>query len=63
MWHGNPQKYNPMDINPVSNKLFGELYLKTFQKELLIIELGYNLVSIWESEYDKIIKDKKHTDK
>jgi len=47
-----------MKPNPTNKKLFGELYLKTFKKELLIMELGYNLVSIWESEYDKMIKTK-----
>lgn len=56
MWHGNPEKYNPMAINRVNKKLYCELYLKTFKKELLIMELGYNYVSIWESEYDKSVK-------
>ena len=51
--------YNPMKPNPTNKKLFGELYLNTFKKELLIMNLDYNYVSIWETEYDKIVKNKK----
>ncbi|ARF12613.1 hypothetical protein Klosneuvirus_9_15 [Klosneuvirus KNV1] len=58
-FHGNPALYNPMKPNPTNKKLFGELYLNTFKKELLIMNLDYNYVSIWETEYDKIVKNKK----
>jgi len=52
-WHGNPIKYKENDINIISNKTFGELYLKTLEKENKLKELGYNIVSIWESDYLK----------
>ena len=50
-WHGNPSKYKEDDINPISGKSFGYLLKKTIEKEDRLKELGYNLVSIWESEY------------
>lgn len=51
-WHGNPAKYSPADVNPVNKTLFGELHNQTLNKISLIIESGYKLVSIWESDYE-----------
>jgi hypothetical protein len=58
-WHGNPQKYNPEDINPLSKISFGELYRKTKDREALILSAGYNLITIWETDYKKIFVDYK----
>ncbi len=55
-WHGNLHKYNPDDVNPVTKTTFGELHATTLQKIDIIRGLGYNLISIWESEYDEIAK-------
>jgi G:T-mismatch repair DNA endonuclease (very short patch repair protein) len=52
-WHGNPSKYKKFDINPISGKTFGELYKKTLEKEDNLKKLGYNVISIWESDYLK----------
>jgi len=52
-WHGNPNIYNPNNINPLTNSTFGYLYKKTLNKEKNLINKGYNIVSIWESEYKK----------
>lgn len=52
-WHGNPSKYNPSDINYVNNMKFGDLYEKTLVKENYLRSLGYNVVSIWESDFNK----------
>lgn len=52
-WHGNPKVYNQDDIHPRAKKTFGELYQKTLLKEQKIRELGYNLVVIWESEWNE----------
>ena len=46
-WHGNPKLYNPNDINKRNNKIFGELYQKTIERETKIKMLGYNLVIMW----------------
>ena len=52
-WHGNPNFFKADDINPVSNKTFGRLYKNTLNKRKHLESLGYNVVSIWESEYKK----------
>lgn len=51
-WHGNPAKFKPNDINIIAKKTFGELYKKTLRKEETYKKAGYNVVSIWESDYD-----------
>jgi hypothetical protein len=55
-WHGNPKKYSSDDINKITKCTFGVLYEKTMQKEKTIKELGYNLVVMWESDWNKINK-------
>ena len=52
MWHGNPSIFDPNEINPVSGKTYGELYRYTIEKEDRYRFLGYNVVSIWESDWD-----------
>ena len=52
--HGNPKIYNPDDINRVVGKKFGFLYKKTIEKETYLKESGYNIISIWESEFNHI---------
>jgi hypothetical protein len=46
-WHGNPKIYNPDDINKVCNKKFGDLYKETINRELILINQGYKLITIW----------------
>lgn len=55
-WHGNPNKYNSEDINPITNSTFGYLYKKTLNKEKYFTNKGYNIVSIWESDYKESLK-------
>jgi very-short-patch-repair endonuclease len=52
-WHGNPEKYNPNDINKSTYKTFGELYNYTIKREEYLKSLGYIIISIWESDYNK----------
>ena len=52
-WHGNPAKFNPSDRNTKCGKTFGELYENTLKKRKLILDAGYSLIEIWESEYTK----------
>ena len=56
-WHGNPNKYKPDNINEVCNKTYKELYENTLKREKIIKSLGYNLVTIWESDWDMINKN------
>jgi hypothetical protein len=49
--HGNPLIYKMEDISSINKKTFGECYRKTMEKEKAIKDAGYNLISIWESEF------------
>jgi len=53
-WHGNPKIYDQISINKRTGKTFGELYQKTLKREQQIKDLGYNLVVIWEHDWNKI---------
>jgi len=53
LWHGNPKIYKMTDFNPLNKKLFGELYEETMKREKLIRDNGFNLITIWESDYKK----------
>lgn len=52
-WHGNPAKYNPNNLNEIVGISFGELFENTQIKLRELIENGYNVVSIWESDFRK----------
>jgi phage FluMu protein Com/very-short-patch-repair endonuclease len=56
-WHGNPSKFDPFKINKMLNKTFDELYRNTIAKENKLLSLGYNVISIWESEFKKAFLD------
>ena len=55
-WHGNLNKFAANDLHPVRKKTFGEVYKNTLKKENSIKKAGYNLVSIWESDFKKQLK-------
>lgn len=50
-FHGNDTYYDHGWTNKLNGKSFAELYQKTMKKEKLVKKAGYNLVTIWESEY------------
>jgi hypothetical protein len=52
-WHGNPEVYDPDELNSVAGKTFGELYQRTIDRENLIKSAGYRLVTIWERDFKK----------
>lgn len=60
-WHGNPKVFEASVINKTNHKTFGELYEKTMQKRQLILDAGYNLVEIWESDWNEQVKENKLT--
>ena len=51
-WHGNPTKYRPEDINPISKLKYGKLYENTIIKFELLTKLGYVVRYIWETDWD-----------
>ncbi len=59
IFHGNPKKYNPNDICYISKKTFGFLYERTINREIILKEAGYNLITIWEQDFKEIEKSLK----
>ena len=55
-WHGNPKIYSKNEINPVSKKTYGTLYENTIKRENLIKTAGYKIISIWENDFDELVK-------
>lgn len=53
-WHGNPDVYNATDINKVTCTTFGELHKDTMKKRQYILDAGYNLIEIWENDWNKL---------
>lgn len=53
-WHGNPSRFDQEQTNPVTNTTFRELYEKTLKTDSRIRSLGYNLVTIWESDWERL---------
>ncbi|MCK9369635.1 hypothetical protein M0R04_06985 [Candidatus Dojkabacteria bacterium] len=53
-WHGNPKVYEPEFINQINSKTMGELYTATIIRENKIKELGYNLITVWESDFNNM---------
>ena len=56
LYHGNPRVFSENDFcNPKDKNITaGELYRKTINREKEIRSLGYNLVVMWELDWDKI---------
>lgn len=60
-WHGNPSKYSPQDINNANKKTFGELYQNTINKENILKLAGYEIISIWENDWNILNERKNRT--
>ena len=58
-WHGNPAIFNHNDTNPKTKKTYGELYQSTLIREKMLRDAGYTVISIWESDFDKMQIEKK----
>lgn len=52
-YHGNPAKYDPNKLHAFG-RTYGERYDDTINREQEIRDLGFNLVTIWESDFDKL---------
>jgi Zn finger protein HypA/HybF involved in hydrogenase expression len=55
-FHGNPEVYKACDYNKKLKKLFGELYNQTIERECEIKNAGFNLITIWEKDWDEYNK-------
>ena len=52
-WHGNPEKFSHKDINKKNKISYKKLYDDTLAREKIIKDAGFNLITIWESEFKK----------
>ena len=51
-WHGNPDVYpEDMPHPDVKGKTMGDLYRATMEKEQLLRDMEYRVVSIWENDW------------
>ena len=61
-FHGDPRSCNP-DENNYLGKNYGELHKLTREREQCIRDLGYNLVVMWEKDWDNVIRSIKKLQK
>ena len=57
-WHGNPNRFRG-GINSRLNVSYEDLYKLTIEREKFLKQKGFNLISIWEDDYIKQIKNNK----
>ena len=57
-YHGDPRCCDPDECNYL-DKNYGELYKNTKEREKVIESMGYNLIVMWEYDWDKIVKSVK----
>ena len=62
-WHGNLEKFSPEKMNSKAKLTFKQLNEKTFNKIDTLKKLGYNVVYIWESDYNLQKKKLKYLSK
>jgi hypothetical protein len=55
-WHGNPIRFNLLDIHPKRKVSFGSLYLETFNSLNKLKSFGYNVKYIWETDWNRFKK-------
>lgn len=51
-WHGNPRVFDGALFNSQKKQTMKELYDKTMCREHTITKLGYNLITMWEHDFD-----------
>lgn len=56
-WHCNPDEYNENYVHRVKGIKASEIWEKDKMKNKIIIERGYDVLIIWESEYRKNIEE------
>jgi hypothetical protein len=55
-WHGNINIYEADKIHQICKKTYGKLYNETIDREQEIKDLGYNVITIWEYNWNNINK-------
>ena len=57
-YHGDPRCCDPDECNYL-DKNYGELYQNTKEREKVIETMGYNLIVMWEYDWNKIVNSVK----
>lgn len=52
-WHGNPKSFDQTHINPRTGCTYGELFCKTISRRAKLESLGYTVVEMWESDWNR----------
>jgi len=52
-WHMNPQTYAETDYNKSVHKTAKEIWDKDEKRNQVLLDAGYKIITIWESEIDK----------
>jgi len=52
IYHGDPRILNSKDINPINKKTYDDLYNNTLEREKLIKNADYNLITMWEKDFN-----------
>jgi len=55
-YHGCPQCFEPVAINKVNFKRYGDLYAATEERERQIVAQGFKFIKIWEHQWQNAIK-------
>jgi hypothetical protein len=53
-WHGNPKTTVALDIHSVTKRTYKSLYEQTLEKIRRIITSNFNLIDIWENDWDNL---------
>lgn len=56
-FHGNPKIYKPDSICKLRNMRFDELYKKTMERMFRIKALGYEVIYIWQEDFQNYLND------
>lgn len=59
-YHGNPQKFDSERINHRCGVTMGELYHRTLERHLWMRNAGYELITIWESDWSRVKRNVNH---
>lgn len=52
LWHGNPEYYEANMLCKPKNTTYGELFKRTLSRNQAFKTLGYNLVTVWDSQFN-----------
>ena len=59
-WHGNPNTFTEDHINPMTRTTYGELYKRTLAREAELKGLGFQLITIWEYDYNQELRNRQN---